>query len=113
VTVKHGITGIVLDPPYDDSRQGGLYRVDSQSIYQDVRRWCIENGNNPLLRIAYCGYEDGYQWPGGWVALEWKGPAGYDGQRKNGTNENRRRERVWFSPHCLGVERQIALFGAE
>lgn len=108
VTEKHGLTGIVLDPPYDASRQDDLYRVDSQSLYAEVRQWAIEHGTNPLYRIAYCGYEDGFLWPDGWTELAWKGPAGFDGQRKNGTNENRRRERVWFSPHCLQTVVQLS-----
>lgn len=110
VTEKHGLTGVVLDPPYDASRQGGLYRVDDQSLYAQVRQWAIEHGDNPLYRIAYCGYEDGYQWPEGWTALAWKGPAGFDGQNQDSDNQNRHRETVWFSQYCLPTEQQIKMF---
>ena len=38
----------------------------------------------------------------------WKAARGYAGE----DNENRARERIWFSPHCLPIERQPSLFEA-
>ena len=38
-----------------------------------------------------------------------RGPAGFDGQGLGEKNENRRRERAWFSPACLPAV-QVSLF---
>lgn len=39
--------------------------------------------------------------PDSWECIAWKAKGGYGSQRKNGTNENGARERLWFSPACL------------
>ena len=68
-------------------------------LTNEVRAWCVENGDNPQLRLAFCGYEP-LAMPSGWTALRWTAPKGY----QNAANaENRRREIIWFSPHCLAV----------
>jgi hypothetical protein len=33
--------------------------------------------------------------------VAWKSNGGYGGQRKDGSNDNAGKERIWFSPHCL------------
>ena len=110
VTWCHGVTGVLLDPPYDDGE--AMYSAGGQGIAADVRAWCAEHGNNPMLRIALCGYE-GDPEPVGWTKVAWKAHGGYGSQRKDGTNDNARRERIWFSPHCLGAGEQLELFGGE
>lgn len=106
-TWKTGLTGIFLDPPYSlDEREGGLYATEADDSLADrVRAWAIENGDNPLLRIALCGYdtEHGESMPSSWTALRWKSHGGYGAQGKTAgrARENSRREVVWFSPHCL------------
>ncbi len=115
VTVKHGVCGIFLDPPYDmrvvsnagSGRDGaapsdGLYANHSNELSADVRKWAIENGNNPLLRIALCGYEGEHDMPEEWECIAWKAQGGY-GNQGTGTKgrANAGRERIWFSPHCL------------
>lgn len=110
VTTGHGLTGVVLDPPYVMDNRETLYTHDTDTIADDVRRWAIENGDNPLLRIVYCGYEDGYEWPAGWRVIEWQAIGGY----KSGGKGNKQRERLWLSPGCVGatVERaeQMAMW---
>jgi site-specific DNA-adenine methylase len=101
VTVKHGVTAVFLDPPYAHSdRYPDLYAEES-AISADVRQWAIENGANPLLRIALCGYESEHVMPDDWECVKWRPRGGYDGQNRDRDNHNRERERVWFSPHCL------------
>lgn len=105
VTFKHGLTGIVLDPPYShEERTGGVYAEDND-VAADVRKWAVENGSNPLLRIALCGYAEEHDAhvPASWERLPWHTKGGYDGQAVNGSRaqENRRREMIWFSPACL------------
>ena len=105
VTWRHGLTGVLLDPPYDDGC--AMYASGGQGVAADVRAWCAENGNNPLLRIALCGYE-GDPEPEGWSKVEWKAHGGYGNQNKAG-NANARRERIWFSAGCLGAGNQLGL----
>ena len=112
VTTTHGITGVFLDPPYSHAvRDGGLYSEESGSVAEDVRAWALANGDNPLFRIAICGYENehGDAMPDSWTVVEWKAPKGYASQRTNGVNENNKLERIWFSPHCLRPEAEPAL----
>lgn len=69
-----------------------------------AREWAIEQGSNPDMRIALCGYEGEHELPVGWECLEWQAQGGYANQRKSGAGyENRLRERIWFSPHCLNA----------
>ena len=112
VTTTQGLTGVFLDPPYSHAvRDGGLYSEESGSVAEDVRAWAIANGDNPLFRIVLCGYENehGDAMPDSWTVVEWKAPKGYASQRTNGVNDNRKLERIWFSPHCLRPEAEPAL----
>jgi DNA adenine methylase len=110
-TFHNGLTGVLLDPPYADTadRDASLYREDSLSVAHDVRKWAIENGDNPLMRIALCGYEGEHDMPPSWECVAWKANGGYGGQSKDHDNPNAKRERIWFSPHCLGAT-QRSLF---
>ena len=49
--------GVFLDPPYlGDVRTADLYAVDDHSIANEVREWCLANGDNPRFRIILAGY---------------------------------------------------------
>ena len=106
VTFTQGLTGIFLDPPYSEQAvsRSKLYRQDSMVLAQGVREWAIENGENELLRIALCGYEGEHAMPESWECFGWNAGAGYGGQAEEQT-DNGKRERVWFSPHCLKANR--------
>ena len=110
VTLKHGLTGVFLDPPYADTadRDDRLYRKDSESVAHDVREWAIANGDNPLLRIALCGYDGEHVMPASWSVYSWSAGEGFGGQADERSN-NGKRERIWFSQACLG-EQQAELF---
>ena len=114
VTFRHGLTGVVLDPPYAEGEMeysaGG-----ASTLSAAVRAWAIENGGNPLLRIALCGLDGEHEMPADWECVPWKARGGYGSARRDGSeNINRKRERVWFSPHCLREEKgQRTLFGQE
>ena len=101
VTIKNGLTGVFLDPPYADTakRYSNLYAVDHLTVAHDVREWAIANGNNPKYRIALCGYEGEHVMPDDWRVLAWKANGGYATQNSNNNNANR--ERIWFSTHCI------------
>lgn len=92
-TTRHGLTGILLDPPYTDEsgREARIYAEDSLNIGHEVRDWAVEHGSDPKLRIALCGYEGEYRMPSNWSVFEWKSAGTTNGHK----------ERIWFSPHCL------------
>jgi hypothetical protein len=114
VTWRHGITGVFLDPPYEADEHSVDYGADGGNPAQATARWAIENGENPLLRIAYCGYEGSVAFPDTWECVAWKAQGGYGSQAETGTGrENSRRERVWFSPFCALVPKTASLFGDE
>ncbi len=100
-TINRGLTGVVLDPPYDaEGHDKGMY-VAYGSVAKDVGAWCRENGANPLFRIALCGYEGEHDLPG-WACEKWYSPP-MSGIRSAKGQANTRRERIWFSPHCLSA----------
>jgi hypothetical protein len=116
VTHKIALTGVFLDPPYDmrvvsDKTETGrdgaapsdkLYEHHDNDISSAVREWAIENGENPLLRIAVCGYEGEHEFPSTWSKVAWKANGGFGNQNPNTNGAiNATRERIWFSPHCL------------
>jgi DNA adenine methylase len=110
VTEKQGLTAIFLDPPYSDKagRDGSLYAVEDLSVAHAVREWALANGDNPLLRIALCGYEGEHDIPDTWECLEWATAGGYSSQGSS-ADINRHKERVWFSPHCLQIDKHRQL----
>jgi len=89
--------GFVLDPPYseDAGRKLDMYQHDETLAARDAARWAYLRGKDPRFRIAFCGFEGEHSFPG-WTELAW-------GSTKC-RHENRGRERIWFSPHCLKVE---------
>ncbi|MGH2362412.1 MAG: DNA adenine methylase [bacterium] len=98
------VTAVFLDPPYShDEYDVGVYSVDDAGLSDAVREWAIENGDNPLLRIALCGYEGEHTMPASWLVHAWKASGRY---RASG---NHTRECVWFSPHCLASDRPVQL----
>ena len=111
VTFKHGLTGVVLDPPYaDTAERAEVYRKDCDQVAHRVREWAIENGDNKLLRIALCGYEGEHEMPKTWSKLAWNAGEGFGGQADERSG-NGKRERIWFSPSCLSA-RQGDMFEA-
>lgn len=110
-TDKCGTAGVFLDPPYptEADRDMSLYAEECGSVAHDVAKWAIENGDRKSMRIAFCGYEGSHEFPPTWECYAWKAPGGYASQ-SSGDNENARRERIWFSPHCLKPETTKSLF---
>ena len=104
-THKLSMTGVFLDPPYsaEAGRDNDLYRVEDDSVAHRCRAWAIEQGANPLMRIALCGYEGEYEMPEDWECVAWKANGGYS-CLGDGTNQNKHRERIWFSPACIRPE---------
>ena len=103
--ISNGACGVVLDPPY--SQTDAVYAHDSSTVAHDVRQWCIDNGANPLLRIALCGHDGEHDKLSalGWTEAQWGTHGGYQGKDD--------RERIWFSPHCLKDDQSLFAFGAD
>jgi len=102
---SRGATGIVLDPPYGE---GVEYFAEHGDIAGEVWGWACEVGDDPRLRLAVCGYEDGREVPPGWTVFRWDanrrhGGAGYGNRAQGAGRDRARRETIWFSPHCLAA----------
>lgn len=95
--------GVFLDPPYslEAGREMSIYRCDSGTVAHAVREWAIAYGDDERFRIALCGYEGEHHMPPGWIEVKWKTSGGMGKMGDGRGKENRFRERVWFSPHCL------------
>ena len=102
-TTRHGITAVLLDPPYGEGEmEYSAEGNQDKDVAEAVWRWACENGDDPLLRIAVCGYEDGRTVPPGWSVLRWTARKGYASTEE--ARENSRRECIWFSPHCENID---------
>jgi len=89
--------GVFLDPPYShDYRDKDLYASDAADVGARAAAWAREHGTDKDIRIVLCGYEGDHQMPG-WTVYAWKALRGYGGA----DNDNRHKERLWLSPHCL------------
>ena len=104
VTTSHGLTAVLLDPPYGAlaKRTARLYAHDGGDVAVAAREWAVDHGDNPSFRIALCGYSEEHEGhvPASWRRLRWKARGGYGNQ--DCENANAERECVWLSPHCLG-----------
>jgi len=100
--LAHGnAVGVFLDPPYahDVGRDTAIYNHD-EDISDSVREWALAHGDDPRFRIALCGYEGEHDMPPSWHVVAWNAGSSYKSS-KGDTKGNGRRERIWFSPHCL------------
>lgn len=103
-TTRLGLTGVFLDPPYSSHDRAVVYATDDFEVAAVARAWAIKAGDQPLMRIAFCGYAGEFAdpWPEGWTEVRWKAHGGYGSHSVNSTGRaNSLRERIWFSPHCL------------
>lgn len=94
-----GRCAILLDPPYGTTTK--VYAKDSNAVAIEVREWCIQNGHNPVLKIALCGHMGQHEELEeiGWVVESPKVHGGYQGGED--------RERIWFSPGCNSAANPI------
>ncbi len=111
VTVRHGLTGVFLDPPYTkgamDYAAGGV----GGELADKVRAWCAKNGNDKRLRIVLCGHagEHDELLQAGWHTRAWAARKGYASTDE--AVDNSASETLWCSPHCVPErQKQEALF---
>ena len=109
-----GTCGMFFDPPYGVQDRSDLYHEESYGVAHEVRRWCLERGDNPSYRIVLAGYEEHEELVRhGWRAVRYSVAGGYGNTARRGESRgkaNRHRERLYFSPHCLDTESQLGLF---
>lgn len=105
VTQAHGVTAVFLDPPYDAGNDDP-YAYDGRGVAQRVAEWAQCNGDNPMLRIALCGYDGEHDLPG-WTVHAWKTGGGYARNANGRGRANAARERIWFNPHCLDAVQSV------
>lgn len=104
--VKHSgtPTAIFMDPPYlySTGRNKDIYAEDDGNVAVRARELAIELGNDPEVRVAFCGWEGEHVFPESWEKFEWDSGGGLS--RANGGKNagNGKLERIWFSPHCVG-----------
>jgi hypothetical protein len=111
VTVRHGLTGVFLDPPYTkgsmDYAAGGV----GGELADKARAWCAKNGHDKRLRLVLCGHageHDGLL-QAGWHTRAWTARKGYASTDE--AVENSASETIWCSPHCVPErQKQEALF---
>lgn len=108
-TIKLGLTAVFLDPPYGATERTTTYTHDSRTVGRDVWAWAVTHGGNPKLRIAVCAYDDGRALPDGWTRHAWRATGGYGSQGNGQGRTNASREVIYFSPHCLPVDKQMTL----
>jgi hypothetical protein len=113
VTTGVGLTGVFLDPPYsaEAGRAAAIYARDCGEVAHRAHDWAVAQGDDPQMRIAFCGYDTEHVFPENWECFEWKATGGYGNRTPDGQGRvNAERERIWFSPHCQRPARQLSLF---
>jgi hypothetical protein len=103
---KCGMCGIFFDPPYaGDDRRSDIYQHDSSTVALDVLKWCIERGGGKDYRIVLAGYSEHDELAShGWHKQSWQANGGFanQGSKDSQGKINKKKETLWFSPHCLG-----------
>ena len=115
VTIRHGLTGIFLDPPYFkgaiDYAVGGV----GTNLPLEVQNWCAAHGDNPKLRIVICGHagEHDALLGKGWTERKWDARKGYATTEEAVANSAS--ETIWCSPYCVDEKQTgtLSLFDAE
>ena len=99
-----GSLGIFLDPPYFTS--GDLYGYVDKDVCAEVQQWCARETSG--LRVILCGYENDHDalMDVGWTKMD--GIAGSGSGYKVDPTAGKR-ERLWFSPSCLGAQMELKL----
>jgi len=103
-TGSFGTTAIFFDPPYSNADRSDVYSNEDYTVARKVRKWCKLNGGNEEFRIALCGYAgEGHEVleSMGWEVYRWEAAGGYGNQGDGAGVVNKKRESIWFSPHCL------------
>ena len=101
VTIRNGLTGIFLDPPYTKGDMQYAAGGVGTDLPLQVQAWAQANGQNPLLRIVLCGHagEHDALLAHGWHTRTWLARKGY--ALSDEAIANSASETLWCSPHCI------------
>ena len=103
-----GDVGVFLDPPYshDTGRDKTIYTHEMPNT-DAIADWC--KAYEHQIKIVLCGYEGEYDLPG-WEIEAWSAGRVYGNAKSinSANSENRKKERIWFSPLC--ERKQIKIF---
>lgn len=120
VRMGGGKCGIFLDPPYGHAAtRAEVYACEDFEVADAVREWCLKNGDDPDYRIVLAGFDGEHNVleQHGWRVVEWFKSGFLKGgmAQQNAGGHQQGRERLWLSPHCLGVAEQAqgGLFALE
>ena len=98
--------GVFMDPPYKlnhGHRSKNLCMGDVDASSEDVAvacyEWCVANGEQERLRIAYCCRHGDFDLPDGWTSTIRHFP----GVRRTDRQE-RHMDEIMFSPACLDCD---------
>lgn len=105
--------GMFFDPPYAVSDRDDVYHKDDFQVADKVREWTLKRGKRENYRIVIAGYEEHKELlDNGWTSKSWITGGGYGntaGKNSNRGKDNRKREMLYFSPHCRKMA-QVDLF---
>lgn len=107
------LTGVVLDPPYSHSLRDTACYAEESDIDHVVRAWALDNGHRSSLRIAYCTYIDEDETKfreAGWDIYRWRTQGGMANYANGRGRDNKNKEVIYFSPHCIHIQKQKALW---
>jgi DNA adenine methylase len=101
----NGVCGVFLDPPYDAGNHADPYHTSAKGVSSRAREWALDHGDDQKMRIVFAGYDgehgDSFE-QAGWRTVAWSAQGGYSNQSGS---ENKHRERLWLSPHCMSMEK--------
>ncbi len=110
---KCGTVGMFFDPPYGVvDRDRRVYHHDTVAVADEVKEWARDRGKKRSYRIVIAGYEEHEDLLSeGWTCERWRAKGGYSNAGNGRGKENKERETLYFSPHCISkVGKQRRLF---
>lgn len=107
VVERHGLSGIVFDPPYPEGWSTSAAYAGQDAEAEDICRAVFAEAvdlSDRGARVVVCGYDGVWSPPTEWTTRKWTARKGY-------ANSNQHhREVLWCSPSCA-PESAPGLFG--
>jgi hypothetical protein len=107
VVERHGLSGVVFDPPYPEGWSTSAAYAGQDTEAADICRDVFSEADclsHRGVRVVVCGYEGTWTPPEGWTTRRWTARKGY------ADSQQHHREVLWCSPSCV-PESAPGLFG--